>query len=52
MFWIRDFDCSAIRTKRCILFAATRGVGGGAARGGRRPRRPGGSPAALSFAAM
>ena len=19
MFWIRDFDCSAIRTKRCIL---------------------------------
>ena len=20
MFWIRDFDCSAIRTMRCILF--------------------------------
>ena len=43
MFCIRDFDCSAIRMMRCILF----GVGCRAA-----AAAAGGSPAALSFAAM
>ena len=26
MFWIRDFDCSAIRTKRYILFGMGRSI--------------------------